>query len=429
MANRYSAGCQCCQEAGCSGCVDRYLTSVTVEVGEEVLSIPVNKKIAELVNCEINYNLCGDETEVTVLDYSIDHAWDGRTCPPCESGGGGGPGGEGGGGAGIGFGGGGPQPSLPNCIPCSDRPCDSDETDYLLRVFSFDNLEYLFKVKYQVRYAVTLKFLSTGVVDVYVAVQLYYRTCIRYSFDATYYVNKNCPLEASDCGIINDPESCRRYIDCDWEGADWQIECGPLYRCESDGVQNSEGRMPGEEEAQQAFHCCDHAGCIADANISMSSCIDENSTFSATVYYGERYWEIVGLDACPNSFGQTEGACTCDSGTDGWYAQSTFRGTASFTYDEADECICPAEFEVPEESRCLFYGDCGQTLVVTWPYNTYSWDPCIIAKCAIATPFQGEPVPLSPDCCLDTETTPAPTTIDLRPLDPGSAVYVTLNCT
>ena len=78
MANRYSAGCQCCQEAGCSGCVDRYLTSVTVEVGSEVLSIPVNKKIAELVNCEINYTICGDETEVTVLDYSIDHAWDAR---------------------------------------------------------------------------------------------------------------------------------------------------------------------------------------------------------------------------------------------------------------------------------------------------------------------------------------------------------------
>ena len=333
--------------------------------------------------------------------------------------------------AGIGFGGGGPQPSLPNCIPCSDRPCDSEITDYLIRVFSFDNLEYVCKVKYQLRYAVTLKFLSTGIVEVYVAVQLYFRICVRYSFDITYYVNKNCPLQPSDCGIMNEPGSCTRYIDCDWDGVDWQVECGPLYRCESDGIQNSRGRMPGEEEPQQAFHCCDHAGCIADANISMTSCINDDSTFSATVYYGERYWEIVGLDDifCPISQGATEGSCTCDSGTDGWYAQSTFRGTAAFTYDESEECICPAEFQVPEESRCFFDGDCEDSSQRTWPNSTFSWDPCIIAKCAVAVPFVGDPVPLSPDCCLDTDTTPAPTTIDLRPLDPGNAVYVTLNCT
>ena len=431
MANRYSAGCQCCQEAGCSGCVDRYLTSVTVEVGSEVLSIPVNKKIAELTNCEINYTLCGDETEVTVLDYSIDHAWDGRTgCWPgyCEptGGGGGGGGGEGGGG-GIGFGG--PTPSLPSCVLCQTQACNPPGVlDYQIRTYTFDNLQFVLKVKYQVRYGVTLKFLPGGSVEVYVAVQLYYRACSRYSFENSYYVNTGCPLEDSDCGIMDDPQQCNKYVNCNGTGMVWELECGPFERCESDGIPNEKGQT--STEAEVPFHCCTHEGCAANTNLTIETCSDPTDPPNKWSYYNptgllDLNSEFVSLTECSGTLsgGNNEGACNCDSGNDGWYAQSEFRGSALLWDGVAEDCTCPGEFQLGEESRCIL-NDCG-SLGRQWPNITYEWDPCIISRCVLVE----EIGLLEERCCLDTETTPAPTTINLTTLDPGSTVYVTLNCT
>ena len=426
MANRYSSGCQCCQEAGCSGCVDRYLTSVTVEVGSEVLSIPVNQKIADLTNCEINYTLCGDETEVTVLDYSIDHAWDGRNgCWPgyCEGGAGGG--GEGGG-AGIGFGG--PTPSFPSCVLCQTQACNPPGViDYQIRTYTFDNLQFVLKVKYQVRYGVTLKFLSGGSVEVYVAVQLYYRVCSRYSFENSYYVNTGCPLEDSDCGIMDDPDECNKYVECDGTGMVWELECGPLERCESDGITNEKGQT--STEAEVPFHCCTHEGCAADTNLTIEGCSDPTDPPKKWFYYNplpglQINNEFVAFTECPSgSMGRTEGACNCNSGNDGWYAQSEFRGSAVLWDGVAADCTCPSEFQLSEESRCVL-DDCS-SLGRQWPNVTYTWTPCIIAAC-VAIEGIG---PIDEECCLDTAGTPAPTTINLTTLDPGSTVYVTLNCT
>lgn len=430
MANRYSAGCQCCQEAGCSGCVDRYLTSVTVEVGSEVLSIPVNQKIADLTNCEINYTLCGDETEVTVLDYSIDHAWDGRNgCWPgyCEGGGAGG--GEGGGG-GIGFGG--PIPSFPTCVLCQTQACNPPGViDYQIRTYTFDNLQFVLKVKYQVRYGVTLKFLPGGSVEVYVAVQLYYRACSRYSFENSYYVNTGCPLEDSDCGIMDDPEQCNKYVNCTGSGMVWDLECGPFERCESDGITNEKGQT--STEAEVPFHCCTHEGCAANTNLTIETCSEPTDPPNKWSYYNptgllDLNSEFVSMNRCLGTLsgGNNEGACNCDSGNDGWYAQSEFRGSAVLWDGVAEDCTCPGEFQLSEESRCIL-NDCS-SLGRQWPNVTYEWDPCIISKCVSSITNNFELL-LDDRCCLDTETTPAPTTINLTTLDPGSTVYVTLNCT
>lgn len=222
MPNKHAAGCQCCAEGECSPC-DKTISNVSVTMGSETVSWSVNKAINAIPSCLLLLTHCTTKTEYDLLDYYIDHAYDGRIgdcyqgflngprpgeqngcCNVTEP-----PGPGGGGGPGVG---GGPTPA-DTCVPCGVMvkldpdpvtgepgfPCQFNE--YWILTQKLDDLTAKVKIRVWDEYSVELRFVINGAnQDVQYKIARDTRWSVeRYlSYSLTSYYNSNCSLD-SDC--------------------------------------------------------------------------------------------------------------------------------------------------------------------------------------------------------------------------------------
>jgi len=240
MPNKHAAGCECCAEGECSPC-DKTISNVSVTMGSETVSWTVNKAINAIPGCLLLLTHCTAKTEYDLLDYYIDHAYDGRigdcwqgflngprpgeqngccdvTEPPGPGGGGGGPGG-------------GPTPA-DVCVPCGMMveelpgfPCQFNE--YWILAQKLDDLTAKVKIRVWDEYSVQLKFVVNGAnQDVQYTIARDTRWSVeRYlSYSLTSYYNSNCSLD-SDCQVPTE--------DCESDVAGFPLDVYGQFHCKN----------------------------------------------------------------------------------------------------------------------------------------------------------------------------------------------------